>query len=261
MRIDGINPTQGIRLTASVQPENKIQPQPFGQEAQPSSRTSGEKPFTPAINGTQDPSRPAWFPQAQEASPKDPDAEEKTEGKSQGADKPEKQDSSKGKTSENKELSKEEQEEVRKLKLRDTEVQTHEQAHLAAAGPYARGGIHYDYQTGPDGGRYRVGGHVNIDTGEEKDPQATIQKAQVIYRAALAPAEPSSQDRAVAREAKNMENRARQRLQEEGREKAETSEQPGKISAQAQKAYDTQMVSTRKMGESQSQGFSLDLAA
>ncbi len=58
-----------------------------------------------------------------------------------------------------------------------------------------------------------------------------------------------------------MENRARQRLQKEGNKKADTSEKPGKISAQAQKAYDTQMVSTREMGESQSQGFSLDLAA
>jgi len=44
------------------------------------------------------------------------------------------------------------------------------------------------------------------------DPQATIKKAQQIKRAALAPKDPSSQDRKVAAEASKMEAKARQEL-------------------------------------------------
>jgi len=112
------------------------------------------------------------------------------------------------------ELSEEEQREVTRLKSRDAEVVAHENAHLAAAGPYARGGAQYSYTTGPDGRRYRTGGSVNIDMSEEPKPEATIQKAQVIYRAALAPAQPSNQDRSVAQAAKQMENRAREELRD-----------------------------------------------
>ena len=88
------------------------------------------------------------------------------------------------------ELSEEELEEVEELKQRDQEVRTHEQAHLAAAGPYSRGGIHYDMQRGPDNNNYAVGGHVNIDVSEESTPEKTIAKMQVVQRSALAPAEP-----------------------------------------------------------------------
>jgi len=122
-----------------------------------------------------------------------------------------------------KELTPQEQEEVTKLKARDAEVSAHENAHVAAAGPYARGGANYSYQTGPDGKRYRVGGHVNIDISEERDPRSTIQKAQVIYRAALAPAEPSNQDRSVASAAKQMEARARQQLAEEDKTSSQSN--------------------------------------
>lgn len=96
-------------------------------------------------------------------------------------------------------LSDEEQREVEKLKSRDREVRAHENAHKAAAGSYARGGPHYQHQSGPDGRKYAVGGSVDIDTSPVRnDPQATIQKMQIVRRAALAPAEPSSQDRKVA---------------------------------------------------------------
>lgn len=107
------------------------------------------------------------------------------------------------------ELSEEEQAQVEQLKARDTEVRTHEQAHLAAAGPYARGGPSYTYQKGPDGKRYAIGGEVGIDTSPvEGDPEATVAKARVIRSAAVAPAEPSSQDRAVAAAAVKMEQDA-----------------------------------------------------
>ncbi len=109
-----------------------------------------------------------------------------------------------------KQLTEEEQKQVDKLKSRDREVKTHEQAHIAAGGSYVKGGASYDYQTGPDGKQYAVGGSVNIDTSPvADDPEATIAKAQVVIKAALAPAEPSSQDQKVASAARQMMNDAR----------------------------------------------------
>ncbi|MFH0783672.1 MAG: putative metalloprotease CJM1_0395 family protein [Pseudomonadota bacterium] len=96
------------------------------------------------------------------------------------------------------------------LKHRDTEVRIHEQAHLAAAGPYARGGPSFTYQQGPDGVRYAIGGEVDIDLSKEKTPETTISKMQTIKRAALAPASPSGADRSVAAEAGRIESQARQ---------------------------------------------------
>jgi len=105
------------------------------------------------------------------------------------------------------------QREIDKLKKIDAEVRLHEQVHLSASGPYARGGANFQYTTGPDGKKYAVAGEVNIDTSEiPNNPQATIAKAQVIRRAALAPAEPSGQDRSVASEAAQMEMKAKQEL-------------------------------------------------
>lgn len=135
-------------------------------------------------------------------------------------------------------LSQEEQREVQELKNRDREVRAHEQAHLAAAGPYATGGPTYEYQRGPDNRQYAVGGEVQIDTSPEKDPEATIRKAQTVRRAAQAPAEPSSQDRSVAAAAARMEAQARQELsqqrQEEARSGQETSNQSPAGEAAAQ---------------------------
>ena len=114
------------------------------------------------------------------------------------------------------ELTEEQQKQVEQLKSRDREVQAHERAHAAAAGPYARGGPSFTYQKGPDGQRYAVGGEVQIDTSSiEGDPEATLRKAQIIRAAALAPAEPSSQDRAVAVKATQMEAGASKELREQ----------------------------------------------
>lgn len=99
------------------------------------------------------------------------------------------------------ELSPEEEKAVDELKARDREVRAHEQAHANVGGQYA-GAPSYQYQTGPDGRRYAVGGEVSIDASPvEGDPAATIQKMMIVERAALAPVEPSSQDRKVAAEA------------------------------------------------------------
>src|SRR6056297_2625701 len=87
-------------------------------------------------------------------------------------------------------LSEAERRQVEDLKARDREVRAHEAAHQAAAGSYA-GPIQYEFQRGPDGRRYAVGGSVQIDTSPiPDDPEATIQKMETIRAAALAPANP-----------------------------------------------------------------------
>ncbi|BDF96224.1 putative metalloprotease CJM1_0395 family protein [Pseudoalteromonas sp. KAN5] len=92
-------------------------------------------------------------------------------------------------------------EQIKELKARDTEVRIHEQAHASVGGQYA-GSPSYEYQRGPDGTNYAVGGEVQIDVAEiEGDPQATIEKMQTVRAAALAPAEPSGADRAIAADA------------------------------------------------------------
>lgn len=91
-----------------------------------------------------------------------------------------------------------EQREISELQARDQEVRTHEQAHATVGGRYA-GAPSYEYQQGPDGKRYAVGGEVQIDLAPiPGDPAATIQKMQQVKAAALAPAEPSAADRSVA---------------------------------------------------------------
>ncbi|MFK7828651.1 MAG: putative metalloprotease CJM1_0395 family protein [Congregibacter sp.] len=97
---------------------------------------------------------------------------------------------------------------VRELAARDREVRAHEQAHANVGGRYA-GSPTYSFQKGPDGRQYAVGGEVSIDVSPVPgDPQATIDKARIVRRAALAPAQPSSQDRAVAAEATAIQQQA-----------------------------------------------------
>ena len=107
----------------------------------------------------------------------------------------------------------EEKQTIERLRARDREVRAHEAAHKASAGSFAKGGATFEYQTGPDGKRYAVGGEVSIDTSKiANNPEATIRKAQTIRRAATAPAQPSAQDRSVAVQASKMEAEARQEL-------------------------------------------------
>jgi hypothetical protein len=122
------------------------------------------------------------------------------------------------------ELTEEEQQQVDQLKQRDREVRSHEQAHSAAAGRYANGGPQFEFTTGPDGRQYATGGHVNIDVGPANTPEATLIKAQVIRRAALAPADPSGQDRSVASAATQLERDARKQIQEARNTEAEGGE-------------------------------------
>jgi hypothetical protein len=93
---------------------------------------------------------------------------------------------------------------LQKLSTLDREVRNHERAHAAVGGQYA-GAPRYSYEKGPDGVNYAVSGEVPISTGSVSgDPQMTIEKAEIIRRAALAPEEPSAQDRKVAAVAVQM---------------------------------------------------------
>ncbi|MCY9838030.1 putative metalloprotease CJM1_0395 family protein [Aeromonas media] len=95
---------------------------------------------------------------------------------------------------------------------RDLEVRKHEQAHQMAGGEHA-GSPSYQFSQGPDGKRYATGGEVAIDIGVvHGDPAATLAKMQQVRAAALAPAEPSSQDLSVARAATVKEAQARKEL-------------------------------------------------
>ena len=118
------------------------------------------------------------------------------------------------------EFTEEELKQIEDMKARDQEVRVHEQAHKSAGGQYAASPT-YTYETGPDGKRYVTDGEVSIDVGEESDPQATIDKMQVVKRAAMAPAEPSSADRQVYADASRKEAAARQELAEDKKKESE----------------------------------------
>ncbi|MDD0845279.1 putative metalloprotease CJM1_0395 family protein [Pseudomonas sp. Gutcm_11s] len=110
--------------------------------------------------------------------------------------------------------------EVAELASRDREVRAHEQAHAAIGGAHA-GAPTYTFKRGPDGKSYAVGGEVSIDTSPvPNDPEATLRKMELVQRAALAPAEPSAQDRSVAAQASAQATLARAELAQVRREEA-----------------------------------------
>ena len=94
------------------------------------------------------------------------------------------------------------------LAQRDREVKNHERIHASIGGSFASA-PHFSYQKGPDGQLYAVEGDVRIDTSAVAgDPRATLEKAQVIIRAALSVPEPSVQDKRVAAQARAMATEA-----------------------------------------------------
>lgn len=123
------------------------------------------------------------------------------------------------------------------LKKADAAVRAHEQAHLAAAGGLAKGGASFSYRRGPDGRNYAVGGEVQIDTSKGSTPEKTLAKMMQVRAAALAPANPSPQDRKVAAAASSAMTEARQELnlekvEERGRQRE--AEQSGAESGEGE---------------------------
>lgn len=107
---------------------------------------------------------------------------------------------------------------TRELAKRDREVRAHEQAHASIGGQYTSAPS-YTYERGPDGRLYAVAGEVKIDTSPiPNDPQATLEKAEIIQRAALGVAEPSAADRAAAADARAMAAEARAEILQQEKE-------------------------------------------
>lgn len=126
-------------------------------------------------------------------------------------------------------LSEEEKARVADLKARDAEVRAHERAHQAAGGQYA-GAASYEMTRGPDGRQYAIGGEVPIDVSPGRTPDETIAKMQQVKAAALAPAEPSGQDRRVAAMADAQRLQAMAEKQAQARAGGE-ADMPGAASA------------------------------
>ena len=97
---------------------------------------------------------------------------------------------------------------TQQLRTIEQKVKAHELAHKIAGGDLA-GPVRYKYTKGPDGKLYITGGEVPLRLKEGRTPEETIEIARKIKRAALAPMNPSPQDRAVAAKATAMEMKAR----------------------------------------------------
>lgn len=106
------------------------------------------------------------------------------------------------------ELDSRDQQAVDALRKIDQRVRRHEQMHVAVGGDLITGGPNFAYETGPDGKRYAVSGEVTIDTTPARTPEETVPKARHIRATALAPPDPSPQDRSVAATASRMEAEA-----------------------------------------------------
>ena len=130
------------------------------------------------------------------------------------------------------ELTAEEQRQVSELQTADRRVRAHEQAHVGVGGDLVRGGATFTYATGPDDKRYAVAEEVSIDISPGRTPEETIPKAQHIRETALAPADPSPQDRSVAAAATQMEGKARGELAAQRQ-----SETQGRISREGAGLY------------------------
>lgn len=104
------------------------------------------------------------------------------------------------------------QKQIQQMASRDREVRAHEQAHAAVGGRYA-GAPRYEVERGPNGVPYAVAGSVSIDVAPvPNDPAATLEKMTVVQRAAMAPAQPSAADRAIAAKAATQAADARAEL-------------------------------------------------
>ena len=130
------------------------------------------------------------------------------------------------------ELSPEEKAELRRMQQKDREIRMHEAAHYAAGAQYVRSSPKFRYKTGPDGKRYVDGGEVIIDGSKPMTPEEAVKKAEILLRAALAPAKPSAPDRAAASRAKQMAREAEQEIAK--RERAAEKEAQAQDQSQAQ---------------------------
>lgn len=137
----------------------------------------------------------------------------------------------------------EEQRQLAMLEARDREVRAHEQAHLSTAGGLASGPARFSYQRGPNGVNYAVGGEVTLSLRKGQTPEETLAIARKIQAAALAPAQPSQQDRNIAAVAGQMALEAATELARQSNAKA--ANPPGPITIEEE---------TPRLSRSQTEG-------
>lgn len=126
-----------------------------------------------------------------------------------------------------------EQVEIRELKQRDQAVRAHERAHQSAGGQYVSA-AQLRYTRGADGRLYASEGEVTINAAPiPGDAEATLIKAGIVRRAALAPVDPSAADLRVAAEAARIQARARSELQQQRSEDPDDGERTRDFSIQA----------------------------
>lgn len=98
------------------------------------------------------------------------------------------------------ELSATEKADISRLQARDSAVKQEEKAHAAAAGPYGSA-PQYEYQIGPDGKAYAIGGHVDVGVSLSGSAEDKERALATLQNAALAPNAPSGADMAAFRQA------------------------------------------------------------
>lgn len=158
------------------------------------------------------------------------------------------------------ELTEEEQKQVDELKKRDAEVRAHEQAHAAVGGSYASAPT-YEFQTGPDNKQYAVGGEVQIDAAPvPNDPKATIEKMDIVIRAALAPQEPSAQDKKVAAEAQKNRSEAQAELAKQKQADLNGGDEENSLLSQTTKSEELKNDAETKLANNNEQVLSAILA-
>lgn len=124
---------------------------------------------------------------------------------------------------------------IEQLAARDREVRAHERAHAAVGGQYT-GAPQLNYVRGPDGVAYATSGEVSVSLSSVSgDPHMTLRKAEQIKAAALAPADPSSQDRLVAAKAARMAEQARTEIRTQDLE-SQQLEQEARLQSDDQRA-------------------------
>ncbi len=96
----------------------------------------------------------------------------------------------------------------KRLELSQTQIQRHVESHLAVSTQHSSP-PNYRYRPF-DGDLYVVSGDVQFDTSSEpNDPQATLEKAQLIRMASMAPTDPTLQDRNASQQAIMMAAQAK----------------------------------------------------
>ncbi len=120
------------------------------------------------------------------------------------------------------------EEQIAELRRIDADVRAHEAAHARVGGSLA-GPPRYQYELGPDGKMYAVGGEVNISIPRGRNPEETIRIMSTVKAAATAVSDMSPADARVASYAARRIHQAMQemrKMQQEEMEKKQVESRP-----------------------------------